>query len=105
MGKGGKGANTKASVAKEPQSLELKIEQGGYCLDFEYGFIQYRMAMNVFAFAVIHIMERRFCLTLYGNWLFSLFCSEAVFFFFLFYFYSFTDGIKRSMSPSVKLFI
>ncbi|TYK12463.1 Calcineurin B-like protein 3 [Cucumis melo var. makuwa] len=27
MGKGGKGANTKASVAKEPQSLELKIEQ------------------------------------------------------------------------------
>lgn len=46
MGKGGKGANTKASVAKEPQSLELKIEQGGYCLDFEYGFIQYRMVMN-----------------------------------------------------------
>ncbi|XP_011658103.1 DNA-directed RNA polymerases IV and V subunit 4 isoform X2 [Cucumis sativus] len=27
LGKGGKGANTKASIAKEPQALELKIEQ------------------------------------------------------------------------------
>ena len=32
LGKGGKGANTKASIAKEPQALELKIEQGGYAL-------------------------------------------------------------------------